>query len=175
MKPKLFGSSGIRGLANKDITTTLSQRVGAAIATMNRGGQVVVGFDARISGPMLEMALTSGLNACGADVLQVGLVPTPVTAWMIGETGSDAGVEITASHNPPQNNGLKVFNRKGMSLTIEEQLATEKVLEEKAYEWSQWDGVGSTEELDAIEPYIEMLVDSINIDNETMVAADFFC
>ena len=175
MKPKLFGSSGIRGLANKDITTTLSQRVGAAIATMNRGGQVVVGFDARISGPMLEMALTSGLNACGADVLQVGLVPTPVTAWMIGETGSDAGVEITASHNPPQYNGLKVFNREGMSLTIEEQLATEKVLEEEAYEWSQWDGVGSTEEVDAIEPYIEMLVDTINIENETMVAADCFC
>ncbi|MBT7913483.1 phosphoglucosamine mutase, partial [Candidatus Bathyarchaeota archaeon] len=93
MKPKLFGSSGIRGLANKDITTTLAQHVGAAIATMNQGGQIVVGYDARISGPMLEMALSSGLNAAGADVIQVGLVPTPVTAWMIVETGSDAGVE----------------------------------------------------------------------------------
>ncbi|MBT7188518.1 phosphoglucosamine mutase, partial [Candidatus Bathyarchaeota archaeon] len=128
MKPKLFGSSGIRGLANKDITTTLAQRVGAAIATMNQGGQIVVGYDARMSGPMLEMALSSGLNAAGADVIQVGLVPTPVTAWMIGETGSDAGVEVTASHNPPQYNGLKVFNREGMSLTIKEQLATEKIL-----------------------------------------------
>ena len=175
MKPKLFGSSGIRGLTNKDITTTLSQRVGAAIATMNRGGQVVVGIDARNSGPMLEMALTSGINACGADALQVGLVPTPVTAWMIRETGSDAGIEITASHNPPQYNGLKIFNREGMSLTIEEQLATEKVLEEEAYEWSQWNAVGSTEEVEAIEPYIEMLVDNINIEKETIVAADCFC
>jgi phosphoglucosamine mutase len=175
VKPKLFGSSGIRGLTNKDITTTLSQRVGAAIATMNRGGQVVVGIDARNSGPMLEMALTSGINACGADALQVGLVPTPVTAWMIRETGSDAGVEITASHNPPQYNGLKIFNREGMSLTIEEQLATEKVLEEEAYEWSQWNAVGSTEEVEAIEPYIEMLVDNINIEKETIVAADCFC
>ncbi len=175
MKPKLFGSSGIRGLVNKDITTTLAQRVGAAIATMNQGGQVVVGYDARISGPMLEMALTSGLNAVGADVLQVGLVPTPVTAWMIGETGSDAGVEVTASHNPPQYNGLKVFNREGMSLTIEEQLATEKVLVEEAYEWAQWDAVGSTDEVEAIEPYIEMLADSISIENEIMVAADCFC
>ena len=175
MKPKLFGSSGIRGLVNKDITTTLVQRVGAAIATMNQGGQVVVGYDARISGPMLEMALTSGLNAVGADVLQVGLVPTPVTAWMIGETGSDAGVEVTASHNPPQYNGLKVFNREGMSLTIEEQLATEKILVEEAYEWTQWDAVGSTDEVEAIEPYIEMLADSISIENEIMVAADCFC
>ncbi len=175
MKPKLFGSSGIRGLVNKDITTMLAQRVGAAIATMNQGGQVVVGYDARISGPMLEMALTSGLNAVGADVLQVGLVPTPVTAWMIGETGSDAGVEVTASHNPPQYNGLKVFNREGMSLTIKEQLATEKVLVEEAYEWAQWDAVGSTDEVEAIEPYIEMLADSISIENEIMVAADCFC
>jgi phosphoglucosamine mutase len=175
VKPKLFGSSGIRGLTNKDITTTLSQRVGAAIATMNRGGQVVVGIDTRNSGPMLEMALTSGINACGADALQVGLVPTPVTAWMIRETGSDAGIEITASHNPPQYNGLKIFNREGMSLTIEEQLATEKVLEEEAYEWSQWNAVGSTEEVEAIEPYIEMLVDNINIEKETIVAADCFC
>lgn len=175
MKPKLFGSSGIRGLANKGITTTLAQRVGAVIATMNQGGQVVVGYDARISGPILEMALTSGLNAAGADVLQVGLVPTPVTAWMIGETGSDAGVEVTASHNPPQYNGLKVFNREGMSLTIKEQLATEKVLMEEAYEWTQWDTIGTTIEVEAIEPYIEMLADSINIENEIMVAVDCFC
>ena len=175
MKPKLFGSSGIRGLANKDITTTLAQRVGAAIATMNQGGQVVVGYDARISGPMLEMALSSGLNAAGADVIQVGLVPTPVTAWMIGETGSDAGVEVTASHNPPQYNGLKVFNREGMSLTIKEQLATEKVLIDESYDWAQWDTVGATDEVDAIEAYVEMLADSINIENETKVAADCFC
>ena len=175
MKPKLFGSSGIRGLVNKDITTTLAQRVGAAIATMNKGGQVVVGYDARISGPMLEMALSSGINAAGADVLQIGLVPTPVTAWMIGETDSDAGVEVTASHNPPQYNGLKVFNREGMSLTIEEQIDTEKVLVEEAYDWAQWDAVGATEEVDAVESYVEMLADSINIEKEIIVAADCFC
>ncbi len=175
MKQKLFGSSGIRGLVNKDITTTLAQLVGAAIATMNKGGQVVVGYDARISGPMLEMALSSGLNAAGADVLQIGLVPTPVTAWMIGETRSDAGVEVTASHNPPQYNGLKIFNREGMSLTIEEQIDTEKVLVEEAYDWAQWDAVGATEEVDAVESYVEMLADSINIEKEIIVAADCFC
>ena len=175
MKPKLFGSSGIRGLVNKDITATLAQRVGAAIATMNQGGQVVVGYDARISGPMLEMALSSGLNAAGADVIRVGLVPTPVTAWMIRETGSEAGVEVTASHNPPQYNGLKVFNREGMSLTIKEQLATEKVMVEEEYVWAQWDTVGASDEVDAIEPYVEMLADSIIIEKEIMVAADCFC
>jgi phosphoglucosamine mutase len=175
VKPKLFGSSGIRGLANKDITTTLSQRVGAAIATMHQGGQVVVGYDARISGPMLEAALSSGLNAAGADVLQVGLVPTPVTAWMILETGSDAGVEITASHNPPPYNGLKVFNGDGMSLTIKEQLATEKILEDEGYEWAEWNTIGMVEEVEAIEPYVEMLADTIVIEGEHKVALDCFC
>lgn len=175
MKPKLFGSSGIRGLANKDITTTLSQRVGAAIATMHQGGQVIVGYDARISGPMLEAALSSGLNAAGADVIQVGLVPTPVTAWMIGETDSDAGVEITASHNPPPYNGLKVFNSDGMSLTIQEQLATEKILEEESYDWAEWNTIGMVEEVEAIDPYVEMLVDTLNIEDELKVGLDCFC
>jgi phosphoglucosamine mutase len=175
VKPKLFGSSGIRGLTNKDITTTLSQRVGAAIATMHKGGQVIVGYDARISGPMLEAALTSGLNSAGADVIQVGLVPTPVTAWMIGQTDSDAGVEITASHNPPPYNGLKVFNGDGMSLTIKEQLATEKVLEDEAYDWAEWNTIGMTETFDAVEPYVEMLADSLVIEGEMKVALDCFC
>ena len=122
MKPRLFGSSGIRGLANVEITTTLAQRVGAALATIHEGGSMVVGRDPRLTGPMLESALLSGLAAGGADALALGLVPTPVTAWMIRETGSDAGVEITASHNPPQYNGLKVFNGDGMSFTNREQL-----------------------------------------------------
>jgi phosphoglucosamine mutase len=175
VKPRLFGSSGIRGLANKYITTTLSQRLGAAIATIHQGGQVIVGYDARISGPMLEAALTSGLNAAGADVIQVGLVPTPVVAWMIGETDSDAGVEITASHNPPPYNGLKVFNSDGMSLTIKEQLATEKVLGEEAYEWAEWNTIGMTESVDAIDPYVDMLADSLLIEGEMKVALDCFC
>ncbi|HUV55353.1 MAG TPA: hypothetical protein VMW03_09130, partial [Candidatus Krumholzibacteriaceae bacterium] len=130
MKPKLFGSSGIRGLANVEITTTLAQRVGAALTTMHEGGGMVVGRDPRLTGPMLESALLSGLAAGGADALALGLVPTPVTAWMIMETGSDAGVEISASHNPPQYNGFKVFNGDGMSFTSREQLELERILEE---------------------------------------------
>ncbi|TFH18973.1 phosphoglucosamine mutase, partial [Candidatus Bathyarchaeota archaeon] len=65
MNPKLFGSSGIRGLANIDITPTLAQRVGAALATLHEGGATIIGRDARITGPMLEAALTSGVNAAG--------------------------------------------------------------------------------------------------------------
>jgi phosphoglucosamine mutase len=148
MKPRLFGSSGIRGLANIEITTTLSQRVGAVLATLHEGGTTIIGRDARTTGPMLEAALTSGVNAVGGDVVQVGLVPTPVVAWMIKESGSESGVAITASHNPPQYNGLKVFNGDGMSLTIEEQLRLEELLENMQYKWADWDRVGTVEEID---------------------------
>ena len=175
MKPKLFGSSGIRGLANKKITPTLAQRVGAAIATIHEGGATIIGRDARHTGPMLMAALTSGVNAAGGDVYQVGLVPTPVAAWMIKETGTESGVEITASHNPPPYNGLKVFNGQGMSLTIKEQLQLEEVLENERYNWAEWNLIGGAEEIDAIEPYVDMLIDTIEIENEHRVGLDCFC
>lgn len=175
MRPKLFGSSGIRGLANIDITPTLAQRVGAAIATIHEGGSVIVGRDARHTGPMLEAALTSGVNAAGGDVYQVGLVPTPVAAWMITEAGAQAGVEITASHNPPPYNGLKVFNQQGMSLVLEEQLALEDILEKERYDWADWNRVGIVEEIEAIDPYVDMLADTLEIETEYKVGLDCFC
>ncbi len=174
MKPRLFGSSGIRGLANVDITTTLAQRVGAALATIHDGGCTVVGRDTRLTGPMLEAALLSGLAAGGADVISLGLAPSPVTAWMVPETGSDAGVEITASHNPPRYNGLKVFNGDGVSLTLEEQLNLEKVLEEEAYRLAPWSHVGAVEEVDAIEHYVDALAEALDVMWGGKVACDLF-
>ncbi len=174
MKPKLFGSSGIRGLANVEITTTLAQRVGAALATIHEGGGMVVGRDPRLTGPMLESALLSGLAAGGADALALGLVPTPVTAWMIRETGSDAGVEISASHNPPQYNGLKVFNGDGMSFTNREQLGLERILEEEAYRLAPWDCVGGVEDVDAVEPYADALGEALDVSWDGRVACDLF-
>ena len=174
MKPRLFGSSGIRGLANVDITTTLAQRVGSALATIHEGGGMVVGRDPRVTGPMLESALLSGLAAGGADALALGLVPTPVTAWMIRETGSDAGVEISASHNPPQYNGLKVFNGDGMSLTISEQLELERILEEGAIRPAPWDCVGAVDEVDAVEPYADALGEALDLYWDDKVACDLF-
>ncbi len=174
MKPKLFGSSGIRGLANVEITTTLAQRVGAALATMHEGGGMVVGRDPRVTGPMLESALLSGLAAGGADTLALGLVPTPVTAWMVRETGSDAGVEISASHNPPQYNGLKVFDEDGMSFTSREQQELERMLEDGGYRLAPWDRVGGVEEVDAVEPYADALGDALDLYWDDKVACDLF-
>ena len=175
MKPKLFGSSGIRGLANVEITPDLATKVGAAIATLTPGSTTIVGRDSRLTGPMLEDALTSGVASCGGDSLKVCLVPTPVTAWMITESGSNSGVQITASHNPPQYNGFKVFNEQGMSLTVKEQLHVEKILEENEYSLSEWNEVGTVNEVDAIEPYIENLLDQLEITKTWKIASDLFC
>ncbi len=175
MSPRLFGSSGIRGIANIDITPFLAQRVGAALATMHPGGTVVVGRDTRVTGEMLETALTAGMASGGVDALLVGVAPTPVAAWMIGETGSQAGVVISASHNPPEYNGLKVFNGRGMSFTELEQDAIEGIMEKGEYQLAPWDGVGTVEETDAIGPYIDSILDAINLERDWRVACDLFC
>jgi phosphoglucosamine mutase len=174
VKQKLFGSSGIRGLANIDITSTLVQSIGAAIATIHEDSITILGRDVRVTGPMLEAALTSGLNAVGGDVLHGGVVPTPVIAWMIAETGSCSGVMITASHNPAPYNGLKIFNKYGMGLTVEEQLLLEKILTKGVYAWTDWDCVGTVEEIECIEPYVDMLAEFIEINKNQKIGIDCF-
>lgn len=174
LKPRLFGSSGIRGLAVTEISTTLSMRVGAALAAMHPNGSAVVGRDARNTGPMLMDALVAGYLSGGVDCLRVGLVPTPVTAWMVTQAGAETGVEISASHNPPMYNGLKVFNSQGMSFTRKEQLALENILVEEAYKPAPWDGVGVVEEADPVPPYIEAVLDAVDVDTGVKVACDLF-
>jgi phosphoglucosamine mutase len=172
---KLFGSSGIRGLANVEITPLLSQRLGSALATITEGGEFIIGKDTRVTGPMLEAALSSGITSCGGDVKLVGLLPTPVVAWLTRELEENAGVAISASHNPPQYNGLKVFNSRGMSLTEKEQGPVESLLQGGELDFAPWDGVGSAEETDAAWMYLDALQEDLELDKEWRVACDCFC
>jgi len=112
---RLFGSSGIRGLANVEVTPLLAQKVGAAIASQFEGGAILIGRDTRLSGEMLERALISGVVSCGFVAGTLGVVPTPAVAWLTKEMGAEAGVAISASHNPPQYNGLKRSSLSGRS------------------------------------------------------------
>ena len=172
---KLFGSSGIRGVANIEITPQIANRLGMALASIHEGGEVVIGRDSRVTGPMLEEALSSGLISCGADANLVGLLPTPVIAWLTKELGADAGVSITASHNPAQYNGFKVFNSQGMSLLEEEQTMVEEFLQRGNSEISTWDMVGSSSEQDLSWMYIDALQMSFAFDREWKIACDLFC
>ncbi len=119
----LFGTDGVRGIANKDLTPELAYklgRVGGYFLTKGiKRPKMVVGMDTRISGDMLEGALSSGLNSAGIDVLYLGILPTPAVARMIKMLDADGGVMITASHNPVEYNGIKFFNKDGLKLRDE--------------------------------------------------------
>lgn len=127
---RLFGTDGVRGIANKDLTTELALQIGRAAAMVlikeceSAKPTVLIGKDTRASGDMLEAALTAGLTSVGCNVLSVGVVPTPAVAYLVCKYGCEAGVMISASHNPCEYNGIKIFQKTGYKLddAIEEEI-----------------------------------------------------
>ena len=134
MGGRLFGTDGVRGLANADLTPELSLSVARAAAGVlaDRDGTsspvAVVGRDPRASGEMLEAAVVAGLTSAGAEVLLAGVVPTPALAYLTAETGADLGIMISASHNPMPDNGLKLFSRGGHKLPDAVEAAIERTV-----------------------------------------------
>ena len=126
---KLFGTDGIRGVANETLDVKLAYRVGqaAAISLADDSGTkptVVIGKDTRISSDMLEGALVAGLTACGCNAILLGVIPTPAVAYLTVYLHADAGVVISASHNPYEHNGIKMFSSEGFKLSdaLEEEI-----------------------------------------------------
>lgn len=126
---RLFGTDGARGIANDDLTCELAMNIGRAAAmVLAKGGKthpkILIGKDTRVSSDMLESALAAGLCSVGAKVVQLGVVPTPAVAYLIKKYGADAGVMISASHNPCEFNGIKIFSGTGYKLpdALEEQI-----------------------------------------------------
>lgn len=108
---KYFGTDGVRGVANRELTPELAYKIGRCGGYVLTGKankpKVVIGLDTRISGPMLESALIAGLLSIGASVVRLGIVSTPAVAYITRELNADAGVMISASHNPVEDNGIK--------------------------------------------------------------------
>ena len=129
---RLFGTDGARGIANADLNCELAMNIGRAAALVltkgeeNKRPKILIGYDTRISSKMLEAAMSAGICSVGADVLQVGVVPTPAVAYLVKEYGCDAGVMISASHNPCEYNGIKLFSGTGYKLSdaLEDQIET---------------------------------------------------
>src|SRR5512136_658198 len=119
---RLFGTDGVRGIANAELTPELAFKLGEAAGHFlgEKGrGRIVVGRDTRRSGDMLEAALIAGICSGGADAIACGVVPTPAVAFLTREYEADGGVVISASHNPAEYNGIKFFNRDGFKLPDE--------------------------------------------------------
>ncbi|MDQ7821946.1 MAG: phosphoglucosamine mutase [Candidatus Eremiobacteraeota bacterium] len=128
----LFGTDGIRGVANEDLSPELAFRLGRAAAcyfTCNISHpRIVIGRDTRISGDMLEGAFLAGACSIGADVLKVGIIPTPAVAFLTRQLNAQMGVMISASHNPIGDNGIKLFSHEGYKLPDEDEERIEELV-----------------------------------------------
>ncbi|WP_420174596.1 phosphoglucosamine mutase [Luteococcus sp. OSA5] len=166
---RLFGTDGVRGLANKDLTAELALElsVGAAHVLGEAGAfdggrpLALVGRDTRASGEFLEAAVVAGLASAGVDVVRVGVVPTPGLAFLVNDRNADLGVMLSASHNPMPDNGIKFFSRGGVKLDDFLEDAIEARLGE---EWERPTGAGVgrvTDDLGAVESYVAHLVSSL--------------
>lgn len=130
---KYFGTDGVRGIANKELTAELAYQIGRCGGYVLAGQvpkpKVVIGMDTRISGVMLESALVAGLLSIGAEVIRLGVVTTPAVAYLTRLLKADAGVMISASHNPVEDNGIKFFGSDGFKLSDETELQIEELLD----------------------------------------------
>src|SRR5690606_35767136 len=133
---RYFGTDGIRGVAGENpMTAAFALRLGVAAAeTLRRNGKdkphVLIGMDTRRSGPMLAHAAAAGLTSRGATVTWLGVVPTPGVSFLTKKLGADAGLMVSASHNPFHDNGLKLFDSTGAKLSDDEESSIERLLEE---------------------------------------------
>ena len=169
---KYFGTSGIREVVNEKLTPELALNVGKAIGTYLGGGTVVVGKDTRTSGEMLKRALISGLLSTGIDVIDIGLAPTPLTGFAIKLYGAEAGVTITASHNPPEYNGIKVWQGNGMAYTPEMENELEKILESGNFRKVPWNGIGTLRTAYPREEYIRKALEMVELESSYTVVLD---
>jgi len=169
---RYFGTSGIREVVNEKLTPELALGVGRALGTCLGEGTVVVGMDTRTSGEMLKRALVSGLLSAGIDVIDIGLAPTPLTGFAIRLYGADAGVTITASHNPPEYNGIKVWQANGMAYTPEMENRLEAILESGNFKKAPWNEIGSLRKADPREEYIRKALEMVHLDGSYTVVLD---
>ena len=167
---RMFGTDGVRGIANKDLTSEMAYNLGRAGAYVLTEGahkpKILVGKDTRISGDMLEAALVAGILSVGAEAIILGVIPTPAVAHLTRKYGADAGVMISASHNPVEYNGIKFFDNKGYKLPDELEDEIQRVIE------SGFEGVpspvgadiGSSQvEVGALDDYIDFAKETIAV------------
>lgn len=175
--PRLFGTDGVRGVANTELTCELAYRLGQAAAVF-LGGSIVIGKDTRLSGDMLEAAASAGIMSAQGTALLAGIIPTPGVALLVRELHADGGLVISASHNPPEYNGIKLFDAEGFKLPDDVEDAIERFiadgglegaaaraaegLEEEAAALPAGDAVGVALPVDdALDLYIEHAVRSV--------------
>ena len=169
---RLFGTDGARGIANSELTCELATNIGRAAAYVltektTEKPKVLIGKDTRVSSNMLEMALAAGLCSVGADVVLVGFVPTPAIAFLVKDREADAGIMISASHNPCEYNGIKIFDGNGYKLpdALEEEIESLVLDDMSPIKFPVGGDVGSVFlRHDYVDLYIDHLAKSVDTD-----------
>jgi phosphoglucosamine mutase len=156
----MFGTSGIRGPVGDEVTAALALELGRAVAA-DGYGRVVVGHDARTTSPTLADAVAAGLREAGADVIDVGQAATPTIARAVGWRGADAGVAVTASHNPPADNGFKLWQPSGQAFDGSQRERIADLIERDGSHLADWDAFGTREPWPAAtDRHVQALVDA---------------
>ncbi|HJX70142.1 MAG TPA: phosphoglucosamine mutase [Dehalococcoidia bacterium] len=156
----LFGTSGIRGVINKELTAETWLALGCSLGTtISVGSRVGIATDTRVSGELIRSSLISGLLSTGVKVTDLGVLPTPALALLTREMGFDAGVMVTASHNPPEYNGLKFFGPGTLGYGDEEQSKIEEIYQSGSFRRVSWEDIGSLSVDDGREKYLSLLIE----------------
>jgi phosphomannomutase/phosphoglucomutase len=160
---KLFGTNGIRGLVNIELTPEMAIKVGCAVGTFFGKKNLLLGYDARTSGPMLAKATISGLTATGCNVFFAGMAPTPALQFAVKNHKLDGGVIITASHNPPEYNGIKVIWSDGIETSHEQEVEIENNYFDNKITFAEWDKLGTVQDLPGVnEEYVQAIKKHVN-------------
>lgn len=165
---KLFGTNGIRGLVNVELTPEMAIKVGACIGTFfGKDKNLLLGYDARTSGPLFARAVISGLTAAGCNVYFAGMASTPAIQFAVKNHKMDGGVIISASHNPPEYNGIKVIWSDGIETSHEQEVEIENIYFDNKVVFAPWDKLGKLHDLEGInDEYVQAVkkhVDPVKI------------
>ncbi|MBS3815195.1 MAG: phosphoglucosamine mutase [Hadesarchaea archaeon] len=171
--PKLFGTSGVRGIINEEITPEKVLKLARALGSyLGNSGTVILGKDPRTSSDIIESIISSGLLASGCSIKKLGVVPTPVVGFSCRNLEVDAGIMITASHNPPQYNGVKFFDSNGMAYTPEKESKIEEIYSEQKTRNASWNEIESVETTDVARDYMIEIVNAVSVNKKFKVVID---
>jgi phosphoglucosamine mutase len=166
----MFGTSGIRGPVGSEVTAALALGVGRALGV--EYDRVVVGRDPRESGETLQAALTAGLRESGTAVIDLGVAATPTVGRAVAWEAADAGAVITASHNPPEDNGIKLWQPSGQAFDGPRREQITDHIQTETTALADWDDFGDHSTIDHTETHLEALIEAVDIDRELSVVVD---
>ena len=171
----MFGTCGIRKIyssydkSEKTFTPSMALRLGLALGTVIESGKVVIGRDVRVTSEAIQLAITSGLMSSGCKVFTIGVVSTPTLCMSIDYLNADMGIMITASHNPPEYIGVKLFNNGGLGFSPEQEQEVEKVYQNRAFNSKPWNEQGSVAEVQRInDTHIRKILRLTNYENHAI-------